>query len=47
MRFAVACPFTAAAVLTRQAFTWLVPVAGVFLRRATPRAGRMLAGAGC
>jgi hypothetical protein len=44
--FAVACLAIAAALLTRQAFIWLVPVAAVFLLRTDLRApGRMLAGA--
>jgi hypothetical protein len=44
--FALACAAIAAALLTRQAFVWLVPVAAVFLLRADPRApGRLLAGA--
>ena len=44
--FAVACVAIAAALLTRQAFVWLVPVAAVFLLRADLRApGRLLAGA--
>jgi hypothetical protein len=44
--FAVACLAIAAALLTRQAFIWLVPVAAVFLVRADLRApGRLLAGA--
>jgi hypothetical protein len=44
--FAVACLAIAAALLTRQAFIWLVPVAAVFLLRGDLRApGRLLAGA--
>ena len=43
--FALACAAIAAALLTRQAFVWLVPVAAVFLLRADLRApGRLLAG---
>jgi hypothetical protein len=43
---ALACAAIAAALLTRQAFVWLVPVAAVFLLRADLRApGRLLAGA--
>ena len=43
--FALACVAIAAALLTRQAFVWLVPVAAVFLLRADLRApGRLLAG---
>ena len=44
--FAVACLAIAAALLTRQAFIWLVPVAAVFLLRGDLRApARLLAGA--
>jgi hypothetical protein len=44
--FAVACAAIAAALLTRQAFVWLVPLAAVFLLRGDLRApGRLLAGA--
>ena len=43
--FALACLAIAAALLTRQAFVWLVPVAAVLLLRADLRApGRLLAG---
>jgi hypothetical protein len=45
--FALACLAIAAALLTRQAFIWLVPVAAVFLARGEPRSGgRLAAGAG-
>jgi Dolichyl-phosphate-mannose-protein mannosyltransferase len=44
--FALACVAIAAALLTRQAFIWLAPVAAVFLLRGELRApGRLLAGA--
>ena len=44
--FAVACAGIAAALLTRQAFVWLVPLAAIFLLRGDLRApGRLLAGA--
>jgi hypothetical protein len=44
--FALACAAIAAALLTRQAFVWLVPVAAVFLlRRELGAPGRLLAGA--
>jgi hypothetical protein len=45
--FALACLAIAGALLTRQAFVWLVPVAAVFLLRTALRApGRLAAGAG-
>jgi Dolichyl-phosphate-mannose-protein mannosyltransferase len=44
--FALACVAIAAALLTRQAFIWLAPVAAVFLLHGELRApGRLLAGA--
>jgi hypothetical protein len=44
--FAVACLAIAAALLTRQAFIWLVPLAAIFLLREDLRApARLLAGA--
>jgi hypothetical protein len=44
--FAIACVAIAAALLTRQAFIWLVPAAAVFLLRVDLRTlGRLLAGA--
>jgi Dolichyl-phosphate-mannose-protein mannosyltransferase len=44
--FAIACAAIAAALLTRQAFVWLAPLAAIFLLRADLRApGRLLAGA--
>jgi hypothetical protein len=42
--FAVACLAIAAAVLTRQSFLWLVPVAAVFLVMPPFRVGRIAAG---
>jgi hypothetical protein len=43
--FALACAAIAAALLTRQAFVWLVPVGGVFLLRQELRSpARLLAG---
>jgi hypothetical protein len=45
--FALACAAIAAALLTRQAFVWLVPVAAVFLLRIDLRSpSRLVAGAG-
>jgi hypothetical protein len=45
--FALACAAIAAALLTRQAFVWLVPVAAVFLLRRDLRSpSRLVAGAG-
>jgi hypothetical protein len=43
--FALACLAIGAAVLTRQSFLWLVPVAGFFLIRPPVRVGRVAAGA--
>jgi Dolichyl-phosphate-mannose-protein mannosyltransferase len=42
--FAVACLAIGAAVMTRQSFLWLVPVAAFFLLRPPLRAGRVAAG---
>jgi len=45
--FALACAAITAALLTRQAFVWLVPVAAVFLLRRDVRSpSRLVAGAG-
>jgi hypothetical protein len=45
--FALACAAIAAALLTRQAYVWLVPVAAVFLLRRDVRSpSRLVAGAG-
>ncbi len=44
--FALACTAIAAALLTRQAFIWLVPVAGVFLALGPAPLSRKAAGAG-
>jgi hypothetical protein len=45
--FALACAAITAALLTRQAFVWLVPVAAVFLLRRDLRSpSRLVAGAG-
>jgi hypothetical protein len=43
--FGVACLWIAGAVLTRQSFVWLAPLAGWFLVRSPAPAGRRLAGA--
>jgi hypothetical protein len=43
--FGVACLCIAGAVMTRQSFVWLAPVAGWFLVRSTAPAGRRAAGA--